>query len=347
MQDAKIMIVEDEFFVAKDIQTTLEKYGFTICGIFATGEEALVQIGLLKPSLVLMDIRLDGKMDGITAAKKIISTMDIPVIYLTGHSDDDYLARLTATNPYGYILKPYEEKLLKTTIEISLCRHNMEKALKQSEKRFHDTVDFLPTIVCEFDCDFNLLYINKLGYTIFDIEMDCDLSEYNLIGNMFHTDEVKRFREDTNSINDDKDLISTGYRFVDKSGSPFDTLTNISGIYTNDCLMGYRTSMVVVKKTMVSAILPDKTFFDKYNISKREKEIIRHLIKGESISVIGKRLFISHKTVKKHVSNIYEKFSINSKQKLFDIIKVYQKERLGYETFIFSILNSLFGEDVE
>ncbi len=134
MNNANILIVEDESLVAKDIQNRLRKFGYTVPTIVASGEEAIKKATEICPDLVLMDIQLKGKIDGIEAAQKIYSSCNIPVIYLTANADDSTLERAKETAPFGYILKPFKEKELKTLIEITLAKHRLERELKQSEQ---------------------------------------------------------------------------------------------------------------------------------------------------------------------------------------------------------------------
>lgn len=126
MSRAKILIVEDESIIAEDIADSLESIGYTVVGIVASGEEAIVLAGKLQPDLVLMDIMLQGDLDGITAAEQIQSRYQIPAIYLTAYADEKTLQRVKDTNPFGYIVKPFEEKNLHLTIQIALQRHKYD-----------------------------------------------------------------------------------------------------------------------------------------------------------------------------------------------------------------------------
>ncbi|MFH1434732.1 MAG: response regulator, partial [Pseudomonadota bacterium] len=129
MAEAKILVVEDDAVVAKDICGSLENLGYGVPALVSSGEDAVAKAGELRPDLVLMDIRLKKGMDGIEAAETIRSSCNIPIVYLTAYSDDDTLRRAKATQPYGYILKPFEERELHTIIEIALFKHRMEASL--------------------------------------------------------------------------------------------------------------------------------------------------------------------------------------------------------------------------
>ena len=120
MAEAKIMIVEDEVLFAKDLKDLLERLGYTVPALVSTGEEAIEKAGEMKPDLVLMDIVLKGGMDGIEAADLIRTRFKIPVVYLTAYADDETVQRAKITEPYGYVLKPLEERDLHVTLEIAL-----------------------------------------------------------------------------------------------------------------------------------------------------------------------------------------------------------------------------------
>lgn len=122
MELTSIIIVEDEMITALDLKEKLIEAGYSVPAIVSDGEEAVNIVAEIRPDLVLMDIVLQGEMDGIAAAKKI-SSLDIPVIFLTAYSDKDTLQRAKSTSPYGYIIKPYPDKELRLTIETALQKH--------------------------------------------------------------------------------------------------------------------------------------------------------------------------------------------------------------------------------
>jgi two-component system, cell cycle sensor histidine kinase and response regulator CckA len=134
MTRASILIVEDESIVAKDVRSRLTRLGYTIAGVTATGEDAVELAGNTRPGLVLMDIMLKGEMDGITAAEIIRSRYDIPVVFLTAFADDQTIQRAKLTQASGYLLKPFEERELQITIEMSLYKHTMEHRLRRNEQ---------------------------------------------------------------------------------------------------------------------------------------------------------------------------------------------------------------------
>jgi len=132
MKPAKILIVEDEGIVAKGLEITLQKSGHTIVGLALTGEEAVAQAAQTSPDLVLVDIRLKGEMDGIEAAARIRAAADVPVVFLTAYADEETVGRAKAATPYGYLVKPFDEKLLLITVEMALSKHGAERKIRET-----------------------------------------------------------------------------------------------------------------------------------------------------------------------------------------------------------------------
>ncbi|HEY3275096.1 MAG TPA: response regulator [Syntrophorhabdaceae bacterium] len=147
MSKANILIVEDELIVAHDIQYSLNVLGYMTMGIVSSGEGAIAEARKSRPDLALMDIRLKGAMDGIETAQILREELDIPVIYLTAYADEGTLDRAKVTGPFGYILKPFNEKDLSSTIEMALYKHRMDRQLKESEERYRQLVELSPDII--------------------------------------------------------------------------------------------------------------------------------------------------------------------------------------------------------
>lgn len=134
MPPTTILIVEDEKLVADDLRETLELLGYVVPYTTASAEDALQTLKTLMVDVVLMDIRLAGAMDGIEASAVIQEQYHIPVVYLTANADHSTLERVKASQPFGYILKPYREKTLATTVEIAIARHQAEMAVQKELK---------------------------------------------------------------------------------------------------------------------------------------------------------------------------------------------------------------------
>jgi EAL domain-containing protein (putative c-di-GMP-specific phosphodiesterase class I)/AmiR/NasT family two-component response regulator len=128
---SKILVVEDEALAAENIARHLRKQGYEISAIVASGEEAIAKAYDLCPDLILMDISLQGDIDGILATHQITSQLNVPVVYMTAYADDKTLERAKSTNPYGYLVKPFKPHDLKVSIEIALQKYRVELLKEQ------------------------------------------------------------------------------------------------------------------------------------------------------------------------------------------------------------------------
>jgi signal transduction histidine kinase len=131
---ARIMVVEDESIVAKDLELTLKRLGYIVPATASSAADALSKAGKHRPDLVLMDIHLQGEIDGIAVARRLRSEMDIPVIYLTAYADEDTVARARETEPFGYLLKPFNERELRSMLEVAIYKHDAEARLRHSDR---------------------------------------------------------------------------------------------------------------------------------------------------------------------------------------------------------------------
>ena len=163
---ANIFIVEDESITAQDLQFTLEDLGYGVSGIANSGESAIQKVVEHQPDLILMDIRIIGEMDGIATAEVISQRFDIPVIFLTAHSDEETLTRAIETSPYGYIVKPFEEKELLTTIEVGLYKHQQEQQLKKNVDWLRTVLTSIGDGVITSNADGDVTFLNPAAETI-------------------------------------------------------------------------------------------------------------------------------------------------------------------------------------
>ncbi len=163
MTDTTIPIVEDEAIVAADLESKLRRLGYKVTGITSEGPEAVSLCRDLRPNLLLMDIRLDGPMDGIETAKEIRPFLDVPVIYLTAHSDSATIARAKLTGPFGYILKPFEERELATQIELATYKHRSDRLVCEQREWFRVTLNSIGDAVIAADAHGRLSFLNSVA----------------------------------------------------------------------------------------------------------------------------------------------------------------------------------------
>lgn len=161
MKGNKIMIVEDESIIAEDIRMSLINKGYVVPSVASMGEDAVEKAREYKPDLILMDIMLAGKMDGIEAAGIIHSKYDIPVIFLTAYCDEKILERAKITEPFGYLIKPFKDRDLYINIEMSLYKHKIEMELKESKKFFESILEGIVTGVWVTDKNDVIIYANN------------------------------------------------------------------------------------------------------------------------------------------------------------------------------------------
>ncbi len=151
LRTASIVVVEDERIVALDLSHRLVEMGYRVLRTVARGEDALRAVDTLRPDLVLMDINIEGAIDGIEAACRIRETSRTPVVFMTAYAEDETLARAQSSRPYGYLIKPYESRELHATIQVALARHDADAAVERSEERLRLAMDAAGLVVWDWD----------------------------------------------------------------------------------------------------------------------------------------------------------------------------------------------------
>ncbi len=170
MSKKRILVVEDEVIVARDIRMQLVELGYEPVGHATRGEQAVSMAQALLPDLVLMDVHLAGAMDGIAAADQIRSRLALPVVFLTAFGGDDTLDRAKQTDPFGYILKPFSERELRTVLEMALYRHQTEARLRESEQRLRTVFESEPECVKVLGPGGELLDMNPAGLAMLEAD---------------------------------------------------------------------------------------------------------------------------------------------------------------------------------
>jgi two-component system, response regulator PdtaR len=221
MPQATIFIAEDELIEAEDIRQTLEKQGYRITGVGRSGESVLEALKNVHPDLVLMDIHLAGTLDGIDTADRIRALYHIPVIFLTAHADESTLERAKVTEPYGYVLKPYDERELHSAIEMALYKHRMEEEAKENERTIRVLANAIPDPVMLLDHTRRIIALNdamarRLGYTYSPVGRDSAVqfdrngmftSLESQIEELFRSGQTIRFEEKNGEVWSEISLI--------------------------------------------------------------------------------------------------------------------------------------------
>jgi len=162
----RVLVVEDEAVVALDVRRRLNRLGYAVAGVVASGERALVSIEELVPDLVLMDIQLAGALDGVETAARIRERSATPVVFLTAHSDPATLKRAGAAGPYGYVIKPFEDRELHTALEIALYKSRMERRLADNERWLAITLKCLGEGLITADPGGRIRFANPMAETL-------------------------------------------------------------------------------------------------------------------------------------------------------------------------------------
>jgi PAS domain S-box-containing protein len=172
MTPARILVIEDERLIAHDLAELLSTFGHDVVGTASSGEEAVSLAEEREPHLILVDIKLKGQMDGIEAADRISANVDCAVVYLTSHSDKALFERAKETGPFAYLTKPITAEELHRSVEMALSQREMERQLRESERRFRTLLDTVPVGILELDNSGMIVYVNSSLTKIFGYSLD-------------------------------------------------------------------------------------------------------------------------------------------------------------------------------
>lgn len=250
MSKTNILIVEDESIVAKDIQNSLKKLGYEVVGVCATGEDAIKNTEELKPDLILMDIMLKSEMSGIDAATQIREKFNIPIIYLTAYADESTLNKAKVSEPYGYIIKPFKEIDLHTSIEMAMYKHSKESVVKKERDFLYSVLENKETkgilfvksnsrlvkvktsdiYFVEALKDYVVINTNNARYTIHstmkDIEKKLPSNEFIRVHRSFivRIDKIIAIEQPNLLLEEDKKLIPIGGSYKEELSKRLKTL---------------------------------------------------------------------------------------------------------------------------
>ena len=244
MKKYSILVVEDEAIIAASLAHTLSSLGYTVHKPVATGEAAIHAIKTKKPDLVLMDIQLIGEMDGIETAKKIRAIADIPVVYLTAHTEDQHLKQAQLTEPYGYLVKPTENRELNATIEMALYKHAIDKKLKESEEQFRTLIEVSPDAIVLSDMEGNVLIKNRMADILVGYD-DGNFKAGTNIKTFFPQEELERLAKNTQIVLEQGSIHNIQYTLIRRDGTRVLVELNVSVV--KDPVQGQHRFVAVVR----------------------------------------------------------------------------------------------------
>ncbi|MGC9517800.1 MAG: response regulator [Methanomicrobiales archaeon] len=265
MSKIKVMVVEDESVVAIDIGQRLETLGYNVTSIVSSGEKAIEKAGEDKPDIILMDIVLKGKIDGIEAAQEIYKRYSIPVVYLTAYSDEKTLKRAKQTGPFGYIIKPFEDRELHSVIEVGLYKHEMDLKLRESEARYKAIVTSMNDIIFTLDHDKRCTSISESKLERYGVDKDkfigkTAIETYGEKEGQIHDKAFTKALNGETVIYDWTSTTSTGKWFLQSSLSPLkDTKGDILGVLG---VVRDITDLKIIQKELAHEAAINNAMFD-------------------------------------------------------------------------------------
>lgn len=316
----QILIVEDEKIIALNLKENLQSLGYKVVAIVASGEQAIEKAEKFHPDLVLMDICLKGKIDGITAAHQIWNNFSIPVIYVTGHSDQNTLERAKGSAPFGYILKPVQERELYVAIETALQRYEREHLLSAILKSMGDGVIVI-------DQQLHIQFLNEVAQTLTNWQLsdarNKDLSEvfnirYEPTQIPLVNPVIAALQQDTTVSFKDHTLL------ISKNGIAIPISGNATPIKDNN---GVITGVVLVFRDVTSSAQLEKTNLALEHALDELKLTQSQLIQSEKMSSIGQMAAAVVNEINNPVSIIYGNLPLVHQyiQDLLSLIHVYQQ----------------------
>lgn len=313
---SRILIVEDEAIVAESLKDQLINLGYQVCGTAANGVDAMKIMENSDPDLVMMDIMLDGSMDGVEVASRIREKKRIPVIFLTAFSDNETLQRAKVTEPFGYLIKPYKERELHTNIEVSLYRHRMEQRIKEHERWLELLLKSISDGVISVSLDGSITSMSPvaeemmglseneaLGHGLQEIMLLDETTKHPIVQDLI--DQALDGEKVACLINENPVLIShQGHQImIDAAVAPiFNEFEEITGAVL--------TIRNVSSRKKAEMELREARSLLTNLLTPREKEILKMMVNGSTTKEIAYDLDISPRTVEAHRKNMMGKLQV-------------------------------------
>ncbi|MFH0823546.1 MAG: response regulator [Pseudomonadota bacterium] len=239
MSELQVLIVEDEPLLAMDLVGALEHLGYRVAGVVDKAEEAVDRAEEAKPDVVLMDVQLLGAMDGIEAAKMIRARSDMPIVFVTGHGTPDVIRRIKNLDPHGYLLKPFSDKELKIALDVAMYRAEMDRRVRESERKYQELVEMLPPFVFEIDGTARITFLNRsaleaTGYTQEDIDAGLNLIE------ALSPQDRDRGAESIRLMLQAQGTTGNEYEIIGKNGRRFQVLSHSTPVIRDGRIVGMR-----------------------------------------------------------------------------------------------------------
>lgn len=268
----KILLVEDEVIIAMDLRASIENQGYVVIDHVTRGEDVIKVLEKNRPDIILMDVKLEGELDGVETAQMIYDNYDIPVIFITSYSNKSIIDRAKKTNPFGYIVKPFEDRELFTNIELAFFKHESELKLKESEKKYRELSESIQQIIIEFDGDGNINYLNEPGMQILGLtkpELSKNISVTRFIGD----DGLDQIKNRINvQLNNSSQKLKRGLVLLNKFGKHFFIEEYLTPVYINNQLISYRGLLIDItskklKETLHSLYNKVTLLYDEFRVN--------------------------------------------------------------------------------
>jgi PAS domain S-box-containing protein len=263
MSNGRILVVEDELLFAIDLESNLDSLGYEVVGKVTNGPDAIAYAENLRPDLIMMDIKLEGKLSGIETSQIIKDTLDIPVIFLTAHSDIQTIEQAKLTEPFGFLLKPLRVDEVNSMIKTALHKHQIENKLRDSEKRFRDLTDLLPQPVFELNLEGDVTFANKSFMDYFSFSHE-DLEWKINFFDLFQKEDLKDVKEEFERVLGGGPCVNCEIVTVNKKGGEKYSLFYANRIEKHGVVTGIRGTITDIseRKEAEKNILTQKLFFE-------------------------------------------------------------------------------------